>query len=99
MASSALSILPATPAPPVPPGPRGIRWIDIATAAGRSGQSERHIRTQCAQKWFAQGLARQQGPHRQWEVREDADPRLARIQFPDDESPDLKHLTTEQRVK
>jgi len=91
--SSALPISPAITQAPVapPPAPRGCQWLDVATAARRSGLDERSIRRLCAKEWFARGVARMAAGA--WEIRDDADVRLARVRFADDMPADLKSLT------
>jgi putative transposase len=66
--------------------PAGVSWIDIATAAGRSGWTERNIRRLCGERWLADGLAqlrKSDSGQSAWFVREDADPKFARIKFPE----------------
>lgn len=68
---------------PSPRG-RGPKWIDVATAAKRSELSPRTIQQLCAEKWLAEGLARStptRGGRPRWQVREDADERLAPVKF------------------
>jgi hypothetical protein len=84
-----------------PPAPRGVQWIDVATAAGRMGVDDRTIRRKCVHLWAARGLAKFERPaglKPQWMVREDADPLLARVLFPDALAADLSHLTDGERA-
>jgi transposase InsO family protein len=94
---NALSISPATQTPALvaPPAPRGICWIDVATAVQRSGLSKRQITRLCGDEWYARGLARLAGSS--WTIREDADSRIARVQFPDYAAADLRHLSDAHR--
>ncbi len=70
----------AAPPPVAPPAPRGAQWLSAQAAADRMGVTPRRIAQLCG-KWSAAGTARRvQG---RWEVREDADPQLARVLFPE----------------
>src|SRR4051812_41307253 len=91
----ALSIIGLTTTPPPPPTPRGVEWIDTETAARRSGRSERSIRRDCGDAWLAQDKAYQEG--KKWWVREDADPALARVRFPEQMPFDLRQLPAARR--
>ena len=73
---SNLTLAQATPQP----APRGAVWIDTACAADRLGVSVRRA-VQLCRKWSEVGTARRDGG--KWVVREDADPQLGRVLFPD----------------
>jgi len=68
------------------PQQRGAVFIDLPTASARSGLSLRQLRRLCS-AWQNQGLAQLRRPdaggRAEWYVREDADPRLARVKFGD----------------
>src|SRR6185437_16085288 len=68
------------------PQQRGAVYIDLPTASALSGVSLRQLRRLCA-AWHASGLAELRRPdtggRAEWYVREDADPRLARVKFGD----------------
>jgi hypothetical protein len=87
---------PAAASPPAPPAPRGVAWLDVETAARRTGWSRRHVTRLCFEKWYAAGLARQDGA-RAWQIREDADPLLARCPSPETKACDLQRLPAAQR--
>lgn len=91
----------STPTPP--PAPKGVAWIDADTAAARLSVSARQIVRRCVEEWQAAGLARLQSPESggkaAWHVREDADPLLARVLFPDQIPFDLRKLPEQQRAK
>ena len=66
--------------------PRGAKWIGLAEAEKRSGLSRRTLQQLCAQQWQKAGTARtvtSRGGRPSWQVREDADVRVARVKFPD----------------
>ena len=80
-------------------------FISLETASRRSGQSIGHLRRQCGDQWFSQGLAKlespQNGGKKSWFVAEAADPSFARIKFADqtDSEFDLRTLNEKQRAK
>ncbi|HUO07071.1 MAG TPA: Mu transposase C-terminal domain-containing protein [Phycisphaerae bacterium] len=84
-----------------PPAPRGVVWIDVKTAAERMNASERWVLSLCSSKWACRSLARLETPpgggKPRWVVREDADPALARIKFPEQLPADIRSLTESQR--
>lgn len=86
MTNAALQ-LPSAPSPTqAAPAPAGCRWIDLKQAVARSGKVQGHWARLCAKKYLAAGLARQvsgQGKRPFWEIREDADPCLARVKTVD----------------
>jgi putative transposase len=86
---------------PADPAPRGARWIDVAQAAARLGISERNVRLRCGEQWFPVGLAKMLKPAAGgkpcWHVREDADPQLGRVLFPDQIPFDLRTLKSKHR--
>src|SRR5665213_586980 len=81
--------------PASPPPPRGVAWIGIDEAQRRCKLSDRRLRQLCQQQWRAAGLARLDKG--QWTLREDADPRLARVQFAQAMPFDWNKYSGEQR--
>lgn len=85
-----------------PPAPRGVDWIDAATAAKRMNASDRWVTQLCMQRWSSQGLAKyvrpESGGKARWLIREDADPMLGRIKFPQHmPALDTRFMTDAQR--
>jgi putative transposase len=84
-----------------PPAPRGVAWIDLQAASTRSGLTPQRLRQLCGEKWAAAGLAKQERPagggKPTWTIREDADGRLARVQFADDKPFDTSGVSDRHR--
>lgn len=91
--------------PPSPPQP-GVAWLDLRTASKRSGLCEGALRHKLGD-WVTRGLARQAKPtdgiggRSVWLVREDADPRFARVKSVEilDSEFDARTLTDAQRAE
>jgi hypothetical protein len=98
-----MSALPAQISSPAPPAARGVSWITIQVAAERAGMSEGHLSRTCGELCLAAGLARLEKPagggSARWIIREDADPKLARIKMPDQLTLDLRALKPAQRER
>lgn len=77
----------AVPAAPAAPAPRGCGFISLDEAARRSGRGTGHLARRCRSEWAARSLARLEPPpgggKKEWQVREDADPSLARVPLPE----------------
>lgn len=86
------------------PAPLGARWIDLHEAARRMGLASADVvRRYQVRAWHEAGFARHEKPDgggkARWVVREDADPRLARVKQPEQLGADvLKNLTDAQRA-
>src|SRR4051812_39389098 len=89
---------PATP----PPAPAGAQWIDVDEAAKRSGWNKGHVARLCRKEWGAAGLAKVERPagggKGRWMIRTDADPALARVQFPEAMAFDQATLSERHRL-
>ena len=87
---------------PAEPAPRGVLWIPVALAAQRLQQSTRNVTKRCGEEWFPLGKAGlrkpQAGGKPCWHVREDADPLLSSILWPEHIAFDLRTLKAEQRA-
>jgi putative transposase len=67
----------ALPSSPPSPPASSQRWLDLETAASLSGQSVRHLRRLCGDRWQREGLAQliqEPGKKSCWQVRSDAGP-------------------------
>jgi len=101
MTSIPKNSLQVNPSPAPPPAPRGVAWINKLTAAERMGVVERAINNLCP-GWALRGLARlvtpENGGQDRWMIREDADPRLGRIRWPEQIRAETRNLTEKQEA-
>jgi putative transposase len=89
-----------TQSSPSVPAPKGVAWISLDDAARRSGQSIRHIRRNCAERWLETGqarLAKGRGKRSRWEVREDADAAFSRVKAAELVGTDLRAFPAHKR--
>jgi len=80
----------------------GAAWIDAKKAALRMGVTERAVRALCAEQWQGRGLARFERPaaggKASWLIHQDADPRLAKIKWPEQMVADTRGLREGQHA-
>lgn len=86
-----------------PPAPAGIGWIDLKEAARRAGYSSDGVLRHKLKAWIPAGMAKQEksgNAKARWMVREDADPKFARVKFPEqiNAAAELRPLTDKQRA-
>lgn len=82
------------------PAPQGIAFIPLDEAARRGGYKSVGSLRHRLKEWIPAGLARQarvKGRKPYWEVREDADPRFARVKFPEQMPFDMSAVPAAQR--